>query len=336
MRRTSDLKPKTLVLPPRSGLDIVCSAECRRLLEEHFDVSWNETGSNYTTEQLESMIGDAEIVLTSWASPVLTEQALRKAPRLRFIGHAAGTLKNRLPENVFSIGNIRLFSAAPRIALSVGEYCLAVVLNGLWKFSRLDSQVRSGIWRNGAFGRELRGQTIGIVSASSTARAFIALLKPFQVSVKVYDPYLTAEAAESLGVARASLEEVMRCPIISVHAPSLPATKGMLTADLLKLIPDGALFVNSSRGAVLDEEALIKELQTGRFHAVLDVFVKEPPLPDNPLLKLDNVLLTPHVAGMTTEGCLSLMHEIVQDILRAMRGEQTCYEVSEQAWKIMA
>lgn len=329
-------KLKALVLPPAARLDMVCSAACRRLLEQECDPVWNETGADYTPEQLAPLLADAELIVTSWGSPLLTEELLREAPRLRYIAHAAGTLKRRVPDNVLESGRVRLFSAAPRIARSVGEYCLAALLHLLWRFPQMDAQVRSGLWKNGALGRELRGQTVGIVSASSTARAFIDLLQPFGVHIRVYDPFLSPVAAEQLGVVSVSLEDVMQCPIISVHAPSLPETKGLLTAELLRLIPDGAIFINSSRGAVLDEAALTAELATGRFVAALDVLQQEPPQPDHPLFGLGHVLLTPHIAGMTVEGCLSLMEEVLQDVLRAERGETTRYEIKAQAWAVMA
>ncbi|MDF2713143.1 MAG: hydroxyacid dehydrogenase [Paenibacillus sp.] len=317
-------------------LDTVCSPACRSVLEEQFEPLWNETGAHYTQEQVAERIGEAEVVLTSWGSPALSVDALRRAGKLRYIGHAAGSMKHLLPENILESGRIRIFSAAPRIALSVAEYCLAAAMSCLWRLPRLDEQVRSGVWRSGAFGRELRGRTVGIVSASSTARAFIELLKPFDVRIKLYDPYWSAAAIESLGAVKAELEEAMQCSIVSVHAPALPETKGMLTAELLRLIPDGGVFINSSRGAVLDEAALIRELRTGRFSAALDVLSPEPPAPDHPLFGMSHVLLTPHVAGMTVEGCLSLMGEVVDDIRRAMDGAPTRYEVGERAWKVMA
>lgn len=329
-------KWKALVLPPASRLNEVCSEECRRLLLEHFNPVWNDTGRDFTMVELEDRIADAEILLTSWGSPVLTEEMLERAPRLRMIGHAAGTVKGRIPEAAFERG-IRLFSAAPRIAQSVGEYCLAGLLASLRHIPFFDREVRSGNWKSsGRKGFELSGRTVGIVSASSTARAFIRLLAPFQVKVLVYDPYLSEEAARQLNVRAASLEEVMRCPIISVHAPKLPATRGMIDKRLIEMIPDHAVFINSSRADVLDEEALFAELSGGRFNAVLDVFSREPLAADSPFLQLDNVLLTPHVAGATVQGHGDLMQEVVQDMLRGLRQEKTRLEVTAGMWKTIA
>jgi phosphoglycerate dehydrogenase-like enzyme len=329
-------KPIALVLPPKSRLNEVCSEECVRLLNEHFEPVWNDKGSDYTEEELVRMISSAEVVLTSWGSPSITEKMLEQAPNLRMIGHAAGTVKGRIPPTAFSKG-VKIFSAAPRIAQSVGEYCLTVLMSSLRYIPTFDKQVKQGQWRSTSLkGRELAGQTIGIVSASSTARAFLKLLAPFNVRVLVYDPYLKDEAAAQLNVTKASLEEVMSCPIISIHAPKLPATYKMVTKELISLIPDNAILINSSRADVLDEEALIEELQKGRFFAALDVFTKEPLPADSPLLKLDNVLLSSHVAGATVEGHLALMQGVVEDLLRSMNQEKTSLEVSQAMWETMA
>ncbi|MFH5184011.1 hydroxyacid dehydrogenase [Paenibacillus sp. TAB 01] len=330
------MKMKALVLSPESRLKEVCSERCRVLLNEHFDVSWNETGKDYTQEELAELVGDAEVIFTSWGSPGLTEEALNQAPKLRAVAHAAGTVKSLVPKQIFGRG-VRVFSAAPRIALSVGEYCLAALLASLRYLPTLNDSLCKGQWRDlGLKGRELTGSTIGIISASSTARAFIKLLAPFQVNVLIYDPYLSEEAAASLNAKRASLEEVMSCPIISVHAPKLPATERMLTRELLARIPDGAIFINSSRATVVDGPAFMEELASGRFFAALDVFEKEPLAADSPLRSLPNVLLTPHIAGASVQGHLALMEAVAEDVIRGLREEKTSYEVSERMWEVMA
>ncbi|MBD2870060.1 hydroxyacid dehydrogenase [Paenibacillus arenilitoris] len=327
---------KALVLSPASRLREVCSDKCRALLNEHFDVTWNETSRDYTKEELAELVSDVEVMITSWGSPSLTDDVLSKANKLRAVGHAAGSVKNLVPKQIFSRG-VRVFSAAPRIALSVGEYCLAALLASLRYLPVLDASLRAGQWRElGLKGRELTGSTIGIISASSTARAFIKLLAPFQVNVLIYDPYLTEEAAAGLNARRASLEEVMSCPIISVHAPKLPATERMLSRELLALIPDGAVFINSSRGSVVDEQAFMEQLQSGRFFAALDVFEKEPLAADSPIRSLPNVLLTPHIAGASVQGHLSLMEEVVKDMIQGLNQENSAYEVNERMWEVMA
>ncbi|TVY03967.1 hydroxyacid dehydrogenase [Paenibacillus cremeus] len=330
------MKMKALVLSPESRLNEVCSEKCRALLNEHFDTSWNDTGRDYTKEELAAMVSEAEVILTSWGSPSITEEALENAVKLRAVGHAAGTVKKLVPKPIFSKG-IRVYSAAPRIALSVGEYCLGALLSMLRYLPTLNTSLHDGQWRElGLKGRELTGSTVGIVSASSTARAFIKLLAPFQVNVLLYDPFLSEEAAAQLNVKRATLEEVMSCPIISVHVPNLPATERMISRELIERIPDGAIFINSSRAQCLDKEAFMEALESGRFFAALDVFEQEPLPVDHPVRKLPNVLITPHVAGASVQGHLALMQAVVEDIIRGLHDEKTSFEVSEKMWEIMA
>ncbi|MGG1519365.1 hydroxyacid dehydrogenase [Paenibacillus oryzisoli] len=331
-------KAKTYILPSGPALDKVCPPAFREVMDDTFDTVWNLSDEPYTTEQLAAIIGDAEIILSSWGSPRITLDMLNKAERLRYYGHAAGSVKGFVPGEIVERG-VKVFSGAPRLAQSVGEYCLTVLLAMLKQLPACSEAVRRGGWwdiANQHLGQELAGQTIGIVSASSTARAFLRLLGPFGVKVLVYDPYLSEDQAQQLGVERASLEQVMHCPIISLHAPALPSTVNLIDERLIRSIPDHAILINSSRGAVLDEGALLAELQTGRFRAVLDVLQQEPPGLASPFLQLDNVLLTPHIAGNTEQCKRALMPEIVGDIVRSMRGEPTRYEVAPGTWNILA
>lgn len=327
---------KTYVLPPESRLADVCSPKCRTMLLEKLDPVWNESGRDYDPAALAGLVGDAEVILTSWGSPHLTEEIVRLAKNLKYVAHAAGTVKFLVPEMIFDRG-VRVFSAAQRIAWSVAEYCLAVLLSSLRRVKEFDRETRAGNWKqSGMVGLELAGKRVGIVSASSTARAFLELLRPFHCEILIYDPFLTEERAAQLGGRTATLDEVMQCEVVSVHAPKLPETEGMITRRHFSLIPDGATFVNSSRGSVLDEAALVDELRSGRIRAALDVYASEPVPKEHPLAGLDNVLITPHVAGHAEEGHRALMEAVVTDIVSAESGRTTRYEVTKAVWKTIA
>src|SRR6185436_9888054 len=124
------------------------------------------------------------------------------------------------------------------------------------------------------------------------------LLRPFDVEVLLYDPYVAPAEAAGLGVALTGLDELCsRSHILTVHAPQLATTRHMIDARRLALMPDGGTLINTSRGSLIDEEALLPELISGRLYAVLDVTDPEVPPADSPLYTLPNVLLTPHIAG---------------------------------------
>ncbi len=142
-------------------------------------------------------------------------------------------------------------------------------------------------------------RTVGIIGASRIGRRVIELLRPFDLRVLLYDPYVAAAEAAALGVAPGPPRRPLRATATSSPCtrPQLPATRHLLGAAHWRLLPDGATLINTARGSLVDETALLPELVTGRLHAVLDVTEPELPPAGSPLYELPNVLLTPHVAG---------------------------------------
>jgi phosphoglycerate dehydrogenase-like enzyme len=136
-------KLKALVLPSKARLDNVCPPDVFELINGYFDAAFNLTGKDYSEEEQYALIGDAEVLLTTWGSPVIDAAGLAKAPKLKYIGHAAGTVKSRLPYEAFARG-VRVFSAAPRIAGSVADWCLAAIMAMLRRFPEFESGLREG------------------------------------------------------------------------------------------------------------------------------------------------------------------------------------------------
>jgi D-3-phosphoglycerate dehydrogenase len=146
-----------------------------------------------------------------------------------------------------------------------------------------------------------------------------------------YDPYITTEVAASFGVElRDSVEEVLReSDFVSLHTPLTPATRHMIGKDQLAMMKPTAYLINCSRGEVVDEAALIEALRSGVIAgAGLDVFEQEPPAPDNPLLTMDNVVLTPHSSSLTLNGKIKMATIAVEQLLKVLRGEQPDYLVN--------
>jgi phosphoglycerate dehydrogenase-like enzyme len=294
---------------------------------------------NVTQEQIADLLPEADAVLTSWGAPRFDAALLARAPRLKIIGHAAGSIKGFIMPEVFDRG-IAVTHAAAIIADAVGEWALTVTLMALRQAHVFNRVMHEGGWakRELGFGQELYRKRVGIVAASMTGRAFIRLLKPFDVEIVVYDPYLSEQRAQELGVRRAeTLDEVFAtCDIVSNHAPTTPETAGMIGAAQLKLLRDGALFVNTARAAAVDYDALTRELQTGRIRAALDVFPKEPLEQESPLRGLPNVILSPHVAGGTVESRLRLGEAIVDEFVRFFSGQPLRHRVTKEMLATMA
>ncbi|MEU4351976.1 hydroxyacid dehydrogenase [Streptomyces sp. NPDC023838] len=253
------------------------------------------------TPAVAAALAEAEVLLTCWGAPPLTAEVLDSAPRLRAVVHAAGSVKHHITEACWERG-IAVTSAAAANALPVAEYTLAAILFAgkrvLASAQRYAELRAPHDWLREGAGTGNYHRTVGLVGASRIGRRVIELLRPFDFRVLLHDPYVDAAEAARLGVELVALDELCaRSSVVSVHAPQLPATERMIGARQLAAMPDGATLVNTARGSLVDGEALLGELLSGRLHAVLDVTEPELPHRESPLYDLPNVLLTPHIAG---------------------------------------
>ncbi len=197
---------------------------------------------------------------------------------------------------------VKIIDASDPCNQAVAEWALGSIINGLRKTDVYDHLLKTTKtwpgWRGMA--GQLNGSTIGIVALGRVGRWLLRYLEPFDVKVLLYDPYLSDEEAKKLNVEKVELDRVMKeSDAISLHAPVLPSTEGIIGKYELGLMKDGALLVNSARTWLLDNEAFYAEMKTGRIRAYLDVFDPEP-LEENDILRiLNNVVMTPHIAGAT-------------------------------------
>ncbi len=269
-------------------------------------------------------LASAEVLFTHWGAPLLTEEALRTMPRLRAVVHAAGSVKHHVTDAVWRRG-ITVSSAAAANALPVAEFTLAaVLLSGKrvldaarhYADLRTSPDVLPYYTGHGNYRR-----TIGIIGASRIGRRVIELLRPFDLHVLLYDPYVDAHQAGALGVEPVDLDELAsRSDVVSIHAPQLPETHHMFDSRRLALMKEGATLINTSRGDLVDTDALVAHLVTGRLHAVLDVTDPEVPPADSPLYTLPNVLLTPHIAGSLGNELARMTDWAVDEVARYAQG----------------
>ncbi|MFI6350129.1 hydroxyacid dehydrogenase [Streptomyces sp. NPDC050560] len=255
------------------------------------------------SEGSRAALASAEILIGGWAAPVIRAEHLPHTARLRAVVYAGGVAATLLEEPaVFAARGVVAANARAANAVPVAEYTLAMILlagKGALTAGRLYRRFRYLPDRTNPVphGGNYRG-TVGIVGASTVGRAVLGLLRPFDLDVLLYDPTLTAEQATALGARLVPLPELMaHSQVVSLHQPLTPETRGQIGAELLALMPRGATLLNTARGAVVDEDALLAELRTGRIDAVLDVTEPEPPARDSELWTMSNVVLTPHLAG---------------------------------------
>lgn len=328
-----------LVAVPEPLRSRILSPEAHQQLLALGEVRWNNDGRNWNGSELAERLGGVEGLLTGWGITQLDESVLAGADALRIIGHSAGSVKGFLTPAVFDRGII-VTHAASRIADSVAEFALTMALVGLKRPDLFSTQMHAGMaWEQNSNVplHEIAGRKVGILGCGYVGQRSARLFKAVGADVFVYDPYLSRERAQEMGVTKVELENLLKiCQIISVHLPSTAETRQLLSAEKLALIQDGAVFINSARAWVLDESALIAELTAGRFWAALDVFEQEPLPLDHPLRQLSNVLLTPHIAGRTEESYANLLGTVIQEFARFASGQPLRYQVTRDMLATMA
>ena len=337
---------KVLCIPTKRHLDYVFSKETLERLKGEFDVTFNEAGRDYTSEEVAERIKGFDALITGWGSPPLTDEVFENADRLRIIVHSAGSIRPILSKDVVERyvipRGICVCNAPKAIAYNVAETTIGLMITVSHRLIEHIIGIREGVrWRNPEVPREvlsMNGSTIGIVGVSKVGREVIRLLSPFYVKeILVYDPYLPDEEAEKLGVKKVSLEELFsRSDIVSIHAPLTEETYHMINERHLKLLRDGAVLINTSRGKIIDHDALLRECETGRILVALDVTDPEPLPIDSPFRRLKNVVITPHVAGQGLYGIKKIGEMTLKALEDFFAGREVENRVNLERYDILA
>ncbi|WPO87458.1 hydroxyacid dehydrogenase [Herbiconiux sp. KACC 21604] len=266
-------------------------------------------------------LDEAEVLVTSWGALPVDEALLARAPRLRAVFHAAGSIKGTVHDAGWRSGLV-VTSAAALGAQPVVEYTVAVITLAAHRVFPLAQTYREGSFVPVRGRRGRPGTTVGIVGASAIGRGVIERLVADDWDVSVYDPVVDPAVIAGLGARQVELDELCaQSDIVSLHAPDVAATRRMMDARRLALMKDGATLVNTARGALVDHDALRLECASGRIDAVLDVTDPEPLPPGDLLLRLPNVFCTPHAAGVQGTEVASLGAFMVEELRRYAHGE---------------
>ncbi len=314
---------KVLSLPPSSHIELMFAPEVWATLTSEFAVTVNDEPKQKTSDELRDCIGEFDAVLTGWGSPRFTREVLQAATNLQIVAHTAGSPRAIFDDDavneILIPRGITVYTGASSMARNVAEFTIGVMIQGARHISQHEAAFRAQKRGGADFPRAaqgLLGATVGIVSASMVGRQVMRVLQPFDCEILLFDPLILPEAARQLGAQKVELDELFeRSDIVSLHAPNLPATQKMIGAAQLQKLRDGATFINTSRGGVVDQEALLAECQSGRIIAALDVTEPEPLPPDSAFWNLPNVILTPHIAGKGQAG----YYGIGQGALEALR-----------------
>ncbi|MBO0510365.1 hydroxyacid dehydrogenase [Streptomyces beijiangensis] len=260
--------------------------------------------SDFSSPEGRKALARTDVLLSGWGCPRLDAAVLADAPRLSAVVHAAGSVKGFLAPEVWDRG-ILVSSAAEANAAPVAHFTVSAIQLAGKRAFRLAHAYRNGDHQDPTTDPDIgnHGRTVGIVGASRIGRLVLGALAGRGYRLLVSDPFLHPDDAAGLGAELVELDTLLReSDVVSLHAPLLPETRGLLDDRRLSLLRDGAVIVNTARGALIDTAALTRHCADGRIDAVLDVTEPEPLPAGHPLLGMGNVLLTPHLAGaMGTE-----------------------------------
>jgi D-3-phosphoglycerate dehydrogenase/(S)-sulfolactate dehydrogenase len=301
-----------------------------KLLAEHgCDLAYDPELWNKTELMREAEEADALIVRNQTR---VDERLLRRARRLKVIGRFGVGLDN-IDLAAAGERGIAVVSAGNANANAVAEYVIAAMFHACRELHEAAASVRRGEWDRKRFTRsELAGKTLGLIGFGETGRRTAEKAKALGMRVLCYDPYVPAEVPAALGVAAASREDVLRrSDFVSLHVPLTPATRRLIGAGALALMKRTAVLINTSRGAVVDEQALYEALAAERLAgAWLDVLEEEPPAPDHPLRRLPNCRITPHIAGLTEESQERTAEIVSRAVLDELAGIRSPYRVTNR------
>lgn len=285
-----------------------------------------ETLDEPTRDCLLGKASDADYLLVSGRLRI-DAAVLDSAPRLKMI-QRTGVGTEMLDLDAIACRGVPVYVNRGVNARSVAEHTMLLILSCLKNIPKITAEVKGGVWRKQATGltcAELYGKTVGLVGMGAVGKLVAGMVKAFGANVEYFDvvPVLPDEE-RSLGIERAaSFDELLaRSDVVSFHCPLTTETAGMLSSSAIAGMKDGACVVNTARGGLIDEVALAEALRNGKLRAAgLDVRAQEPPLPDDPFVRLDNVILSPHIAGLSREAFSAMLAAAMENIAAFERGD---------------
>lgn len=311
-----------------------------RWLEMDLATSWDSPPAIDAKQhqRFTEWLSDVDALIVCHGAPRITGDIVI-GRRLRFVGELEGDrFAQRIDVAACAARGIRVVDTTQGSSYPVSEWALAMMLVGLRNAGALFRDLIAGepVFSHeerkkdpGYLRGELTGKAVGLVGCGHIGRKLLEFLRPFGVSVLVHDPYLAREVADIYGFALTSLDNVIaQSEVVVCLAPLTPRTRGMIGRKEIELLRPGAVFVNVSRGAIVDSSALLDRLKRGDIVACLDVFDPEPIPVDSPVRSMRNVFLTPHIAGVTAASRTRFFSLMVEELRRFFAGHETLYDLT--------
>ncbi len=280
-------------------------------------------------DELKAIIGDYAALAVRSETKV-TADILAAATSMRIIGRAGVGVDNIDLDEATRRGII-VVNAPAGNTVTTAEHSFAMLMAAARNIPQAYVSVRNGEWKRSKFiGTELSGKTLGIIGLGKVGAEVARRAVAFDMKVLAYDPYASPEIVAKLGVTLAEVDEILpRADFLTVHTPLTDATRGMIGAERLRMMKPTARVINCARGGIIDEAALAEAVEQGVIAgAALDVFTREPIAPDNPLLRSEKIILTPHLGASTEEAQVNVAVDIAQQIVEVLAGGQARYAVN--------
>jgi len=320
----------------QEGLDILSS---------HLEIKtggWGFTGQRLTAEQLMEQMGDADVLVVTY-EPV-TAAVLAAKPCLRILGATRGGLRANIDVDAATARGIPVIYAPGRNADAVADLTMGLILAEARRISYTSHLIRLGAeggWdADGKTpvkrfkGPELGGRTLGLVGFGEVGHRVARRASGFGLRLLVCDPFVDPGLVSEAGGRLVNLDALLReSDFVSLHAAVTPQTRGLINGERLALMKPTAYLINTARGALVDEDALVEALRSRRIAgAALDVLVEEPMRPDHPLRGLDNVTVTPHIGGASDDIPRRHSRMIAEDVVRFLDGQRPMHLANPEVW----
>lgn len=304
---------KVLVAAPlhERAIEILKNAGLEVVYEEYPD-----------QDKLKELVKDVSAIIVR-SKPKVTKEIIDAAPNLKVIARAGVGLDNVDVEYAKSKG-IEVVNAPAASSRSVAELAIALMFAVARKVAFADRKMREGVWaKKQCMGFELEGKTLGVIGFGRIGYQVAKIANALGMKLLLYDPYPNEERAREVDGKFVELEELLKnSDVVTIHVPLLESTYHLINEEKLKLMKPTAILINTSRGPIVDTNALVKALQEGWIAgAGLDVFEEEPLPKDHPLTKLDNVVLTPHIGASTVEAQERAGIEVAEKVVKILKGE---------------
>lgn len=340
-RRVKDMEKAIFFASSARAIDNAYSPELKKRMSEYFGEIPCVT--KFGTEDLRAIRGelaDVGYIFSTWGMPALSPEIIAEfLPSLKAVFYAAGSVQG-FARSFLSCG-VRVFSAWAANAVPVAEFTVAqILLANKGYFQLLNCGSRES-WDNRSIPVHFPGNygaKVGIIGVGMIGRKVIELLRPFKLNIYVYDKFLSDEAATSLGVTKTTLEYIFsECDVISNHLANKPELRGILGGELFAMMKPSAVFINTGRGAQVDEAGLARAMREVPTRvALLDVTEPEPPVPGSELYRLPNIFLSPHIAGSLGDEVQRMGEYMFAEFEALVKGDPVKYEVTLEMLETMA